>query len=147
MKKRRKISSLAHDLHVRDRIEVALTPALEEALRKKGPFEPSLTTSEGHPLYAVCIMVGGGQRVAALSSVPPLDDKETCPQCGSQDFWKTQFPFNAWCPDPNRRACRRCQTRWDLCGNGLPLVDLRFQATGEEPTSDLLRASDKAAHE
>jgi hypothetical protein len=119
---RREKRDAAEQVHARDRFEVALTPELEEAIRKTGPLEPSLTMRDGTPLYAVSIMVAGGQRVAALSSVPPLDDKETCPNCGSRDFEQTTIGHAPWVPDPNARTCS-CGAKWKLCGNDLPLIE------------------------
>lgn len=119
---RRQRQEAAEQAHVRDRFEVALTPELEEAIRKTVPLEPSLTMRDGTPLYAVCIMVAGGQRVAALSSVPPLDDKETCPNCGSRCFEQTTIGHAPWVPDPNARKCD-CGAKWKLCGNDLPLIE------------------------
>lgn len=113
----------AQELHVRDRFEVELTPGLEEALRKAGPREPALVTKGGTLMYGVCLMSGAGQRWAALSTVPPLDDKETCPVCGSLDFEATTIGFMPWCPDPNRRTCR-CGAKWKLCGNDLPALEV-----------------------
>lgn len=135
--RREKRDAAVQEQHVRDRFEVELTAGIEEALRKAGPHEPALVTKGGTQMYGVCLMSGAGQRWAALSTVPPLDDKETCPICGSLDFWKTTVPFNAWCPDPNRRACQRCAARWEICGNGLPLVD----ASNQTP----LRSSEKGS--
>ena len=119
---RREKRDATEQIHLRDRFEVALTPALEEAIRKTGRMEPSLTTREGTPLYAVSIMVAGNQRVAALSTVPPLDDKETCPVCGSRDFDQTTIGHAPWVPDPNLRTCG-CGAKWKLCGNDLPLLE------------------------
>ena len=120
------------EVHTRDRLEVGLTPALEEALRKAGPLEPALTLSSGaeaygFPLgtqmYGVCLATSGPLRWAVLSTVPPLDDKETCPICGSRDFEQTTIGFMPWCPDPNKRTCR-CGAKWRLCGNDLPVVEV-----------------------
>lgn len=119
---RRQRQEASEQVHTRDRFEVALTPALEEAIRRTGPHEPSLTTREGTPLFAVCIMVAGGQRVAALSSVAPADDKETCPNCGSRDFEQTTIGHAPWVPDPNVRTCG-CGAKWKRCGNDLPLIE------------------------
>lgn len=119
---RRQRQEASEQTHTRDRFEVALTPELEEAFRKAGPHDPSVTMFDGTPLYAVCIMVAGGQRVAALSSVAPADDKETCPVCGSRDFEQTTIGYMPWCPYPNVRTCG-CGAKWKLCGNDLPLVE------------------------
>lgn len=107
---------------MRDRFEVELTPQLEEAIRAAGPLDVALA-HQGTPMFAVCIMVAGGQRVAALSTVPPLDGEETCPSCGSRDFEQTTIGYMPWCPDPNKRTCR-CGAKWKLCGNDLPIVEL-----------------------
>lgn len=111
-------------VHARDRFEVELTPGLEEALRKAGPLEPALVTKGGTQMYGVCIMVAGDRRVAALSTVPPADDKETCPVCGSGHFEVTTIGFAPWVPDPNRRRCFGCGAKWRLCGNDLPVVEI-----------------------
>jgi hypothetical protein len=106
--------------HVRDRYVVDLTPALEEAFRKAGTQEPAVTGKDGAPMYCVCISAEA--RVAMLSTVPPLDNKETCPSCGSRDFEATTIGYMPWVPDPNKRTCR-CGAKWRLCGNDLPVLE------------------------
>jgi hypothetical protein len=110
--------------HVRDRYVVDLTPQLEDAFRKTGTQEPVVTTREGQPLYCVCLFVEGETRMAMLSSVPPADEHETCPNCGSRDFEQTMIGFMPWCPDPNKRTCR-CSAQWKLVGNDLPQLEAR----------------------
>lgn len=123
MKKRWRDKQRAELTHARDRYVVDMTPALEEAFRKAGTQEPVVTTKEdGKQLYCVCIFAEGGSRMAMLSSVPPLDEHETCPSCGSRDFEQTTIGYMPWCPDPNKRTCR-CGAKWRLCGNDLPQLE------------------------
>lgn len=119
---RRERKEASEQVHARDRFEVELTPALEEAIRAAGPHQPAVTAKDGTPMYPVCIMVAAGQRVAALSTVAPFDDKETCPVCGSCDFEQTTIGHAPWVPDPNLRTCG-CGAKWKLCGNDLPLIE------------------------
>jgi len=108
--------------HVRDRFVVDMTPALEEAFRKAGTQEPAVTGKDGAPMYCVCIFAEGASRMAMLSSVPPLDEKETCPNCGSRDFEATTIGYMPWVPDPNKRSCL-CGAKWKLVGNDMPQLE------------------------